>query len=81
MSAAILAAAEKKGFGGMAAQIVMARKINEVCGTSLAPWELEELPADWLTGLEMWIYEMPKVINWQNQVQESLERLRSKRVH
>lgn len=78
MSAAILAAAENKGLSGMAAQMVMARKINGMLGTSLAPWELEDLPDEWLTALEMWIYDMPRVQDWRGKVNESLARLRNR---
>lgn len=78
MSAAILDAAKNKGLAGRAAQIVVARQINGMLGTSLAPWELEDLPDEWMTALEMWIYDMPRVQNWRGKVDESLARLRSR---
>lgn len=79
MSAAILAAAEKKSFGGMAAQIVLSQQINRILGTHLAPWELEDLPDEWITGLEMWIYDLPKASVWRSQIDVAMARLRNQR--
>jgi len=83
MSAAILAVAEKKAFGGMAAQIVLSQQINGILGTDLAPWELEELPDEWITALEMWIYDLPKAGAWRAKIEESMARLRerNRKVH
>lgn len=80
MSAAILAAAEKKSFSGMAAQIMFCQQINRTLGTHLTPWELEELPEEWAIGLEMWIYDLPKASVWRSEIDASMARLRNKRV-
>ncbi len=76
MSAAILAAAEKKSFSGMAAQIVLCQQINKTLGTHLAPWDLEELPEEWAMALEMWIYDLPKVSVWRSEIDAAMARLR-----
>ncbi len=64
----------------MAALIVRTRQINGMLGTSLAPWELEQVPEDWMTACEMWAEEYPKAVVWQAQVKESLARLRGQKV-
>ena len=80
MSAAILDLASKNGISGMAAQIIRAKQFNTVMGTDIRPWELESIPADWLSALEMWVDERPRVAQWQGQVDEALARLRSRKV-
>lgn len=78
MSEAILAAAEKRKVSGIAAQIIRAGQINRILGTNLAPWELELIPADWLDALESWIDDLPKALEWQNEVSAAMAKLRNR---
>lgn len=64
----------------MAAMIVRAKQINGMLGTNLAPWELQEIPDDWLTALEMWAEEFPKAQAWKAEADRALARLRSKKI-
>lgn len=64
--------------GGMAALIIKCQKINRMLGTNLGPWDLERLPEEWLTALEIWADEMPKVEEWQRESKAALERVRNR---
>lgn len=33
------------------ANIVLARRINQVCGTALGPWDVDDLPDTWLDAI------------------------------
>lgn len=63
---------------GMAALIVRTRQINQVLGTNLGPWDLGDLPDEWLTALEMWIDGAPAVESFQEQMAAALARVRGK---
>ena len=80
MTSQILDAAQFGKARGMTALIVRTRQINAMLGTGLAPWELAEMPEEWMTALEMWMDEYPKAVIWQAQVNESLARLRGQKV-
>lgn len=60
----------------MAAMILRCKQVNATLGTSLAPWELMEMPEEWLMGIEMMIDDYPRAREWQKQVEASLARLR-----
>ncbi len=79
MRAAVLDAAQFGKASGMAALIVRAREINRMLGTNLAPWELESLPDEWVTALEVWAEDYPKAKAWMAEADQALARLRSKR--
>ena len=84
VEAAVLAAGQKKSFSGLAAKIYMAQEINRRVGTALRPWELDGISEEWMSGLELWIFGLPKVAGWKNEVEENLtalrERLRKQRL-
>ncbi len=73
-----MAAAEHRSVEGMAALILRSRQINRFCGTNLAPWELEALPAEWQDGLEMLVDDLPRVETWKNEVSAAMQRLRDR---
>jgi hypothetical protein len=80
MKAAILDLAGKRSVSGMAAQIVRCGQINQMLGTDLRPWELDQIPDEWMTAFEVWIDGVPKARAWQGQIDEAMKRLRSRRV-
>lgn len=73
-----LATTERVRQGGMAAAITRCREVNRLLGTSLGPWDLMDLPEEWLTALEMWVDDLPKVRAWQAESQAALARVRHK---
>ena len=54
------------------------RQVNQLLGTNLGPWDLAGLPDEWMTALEMWIDELPKVRAWQKESAEALARVRER---
>jgi hypothetical protein len=74
----MLSLAASRRTQGMGALIVRCQQVNRLLGTTLGPWELEELPDEWLTALEMWVDEMPKAQAWQAESKAALERARNK---
>lgn len=81
MSEAILAAAENRPVSGMAAQIARAAQVNRMLGTQLAPWEFEQMPAEWVTALEMWVDELPRAREWKAEVNAAVAKLRKRSRH
>ena len=65
---------------GMMAQMLRTKQVNSVLGTNLAPWEIDQVPEEWLSAAEMWATEYPKAVEWQRQIDASLARLRGQRV-
>src|SRR5512147_2578412 len=72
----ILSAARTKKVSGMGAQIIRTKQINQALGTNLAPWDLDQVPDDWLSAVEMWSEDYPKAVDWQRQIDASLARVR-----
>jgi hypothetical protein len=52
--------------------------VNQLLGTNLGPWDLAGLPDEWMTALEMWIDDLPKVRAWQKESAEALARVRER---
>ena len=49
---------------------------NRFMGTHLTPWELKEVPDEWIEAIDMVKDDLPKVKDWQDKIDESLARLR-----
>jgi hypothetical protein len=83
MRSAMLDAAQFGKTSGMAAKLIRCAQINRMLGTQLTPWELDELPDEWLTALELWSAEYPRAKAWAAEAQASLQKLRDgrKQVH
>lgn len=64
---------------GLGALILRCQQFNRLLGTSLGPWELEQLPEEWLTALEVWVDELPKVKAWQAESAAALARVRNRK--
>jgi anti-sigma factor RsiW len=79
MRGAILDAAQFGKTSGMAAEIVRCRMMNEALGTDLRPWELGDVPEEWLTAVEMWAVELPKARAWWAESQAAVARVRGQR--
>ena len=63
---------------GIGALIVRCWQVNQLLGTNLGPWDLAGLPDEWMTALEMWIDDLPKVRAWQKESAEALARVRER---
>lgn len=79
MKEAILSAAQFGRVTGMAADIVRCGMINRTLGTSFAPWELGDLPEEWIGAIEMWSEEFPRAQRWAREARAALDRLRSQK--
>jgi hypothetical protein len=64
----------------VAAAIVRCQQINRLLGTNLGPWDLGGLPEEWLTALELWVDEMPRIKQWQAESAAALAKVRSRKV-
>jgi hypothetical protein len=64
----------------MLADVLRTQEINRALGTTLAPWDLDEIPEDWLAAVEIWTVEYPKALAWQKQIDASLARIRGQKV-
>lgn len=63
----------------MAADIARCGAINRMLGTNLAPWEIDELPEEWISAIELWAEELPRAQQWAREADAALARLRSKK--
>lgn len=79
MTQAVLDAARFGRASGMAADILRCRQINQWLGTHITPWELDNIPAEWITALDVWTDGYPRVLQWSQQLDESMRRLRGRR--
>ena len=71
--------AEGKGSNNpMLTAIWMARKINQVLGGPfVGPWEIEELPGDWLDAIIGMETTVPRLAAGKAQVESAIERWRN----
>jgi hypothetical protein len=70
------AAALKQGLNGMAAWVMKARQVNHYLNTDIMPWELMKVPVEWLDAIDAVMGGLPKVQDWQNQVEAAREDLK-----
>lgn len=61
----------------MVADILRANEINRICGGAvISPWEIDDLPMDWLDTFEGLAVDLPKMRKGQGQVESFKERWR-----
>lgn len=63
----------------MAVAILQAQAINQVLGGLVVmPWEVEELPDEWIDALRMFAVDLPKMERQRKEVERVKNRLKQK---
>lgn len=64
----------------MAVAILKAQAVNQVLGGAvLMPWEVDQMPDDWLEALRMFAVDLPKMEKKRKEVELVKEKLKTAR--
>lgn len=62
------------------AAILRSQAYNQVMGgTVLAPWDVQELPGEWIDALHMMAYQYPEMAAKRQEVEAALARIKKER--
>ncbi len=61
----------------MLVDILRAQRINQIMGGAfISPWEVDELPAEWLDAFDALAVDLPAMRKGQAEVEETLRKMK-----
>jgi hypothetical protein len=52
------------------AAFLKAKQINQACGAQIAPWEVDEIPEEWLDAAEALMTDLPQMARGYQQIED-----------